>query len=254
VVDLGDLDRELVQVSRRQQEQVAMKQGQKPAEPRMEDVLASIRRAIDENAAGMPTARFGGSMAELRVKLDTSPVRESRPRRDVDHPASGSPQQGFAGILGGKRGFEPARPESETFPRRSDPVLSPREDEGQYVYEGYYGAQVVDYPETPAEEPYHRPAQLPPPRYLPPAPVSDHPQSFAAGPLLSESSSEATQAAFNRLAETITRRALGDRPIADITQELLRGMLKQWLDDNLPKIVEQLVREEIERVVRRPQR
>jgi cell pole-organizing protein PopZ len=31
-------------------------------------------------------------------------------------------------------------------------------------------------------------------------------------------------------------------------------MLKQWLDDNLPKIVEQLVREEIERVVRRPQR
>jgi cell pole-organizing protein PopZ len=224
-----------------------MKQGQKPAEPRMEDVLASIRRAIDENAAGMPTARFGGSMAELRVKLDASPVQESRPRRDVDHaPASGSSQQGFAGILGGKRGFEPARPEPEAFPRRPDPVISPRDDEGQYVYEGYYGAQI--------EEPYHRPAQLTPPRYLPPAPFSDHRQSFAAGPLLSESSSEATQAAFNHLAETITRRALGDRPIADITQELLRGMLKQWLDDNLPKIVEQLVREEIERVVRRPQR
>jgi uncharacterized protein len=31
-------------------------------------------------------------------------------------------------------------------------------------------------------------------------------------------------------------------------------MLKQWLDDNLPKIVERLVREEIARVVRRPQR
>ena len=29
-------------------------------------------------------------------------------------------------------------------------------------------------------------------------------------------------------------------------------MLKQWLDDNLPKLVERLVREEIERVVRRP--
>jgi cell pole-organizing protein PopZ len=232
-----------------------MKQGQKPAEPRMEDVLASIRRAIDENAAGMPTARFGGSMAELRVKLDTSPVQESRPRRDIDHaPTPGSPQQGFAGILGGKRGFEPARLEPEAFARRPDPVISPREDEGQYVYEGYYGAKVADYPETPVEEPYHRPAQLPPPRYLPPAPVSDHRQSFASGPLLSESSSEATQAAFNHLAETITRRALGDRPIADITQELLRGMLKQWLDDNLPKIVEQLVREEIERVVRRPQR
>jgi cell pole-organizing protein PopZ len=232
-----------------------MKQGQKPAEPRMEDVLASIRRAIDEIAAGMPTARFGGSMAELRVKLDTSPAQESRARRDFDHAAAaGSPPQGFAGILGGKRGFEPDRPEPEAFTRRPDPVISPSDDEGQYVYEGYYGAQVADYPEAPVEEPYHRPAQLPPPRYLPPAPVSDHRQSFAAEPLLSESSSEATQAAFNRLAETITRRALGDRPIADITQELLRGMLKQWLDDNLPKLVEQLVREEIERVVRRPQR
>ena len=231
-----------------------MKQGQKPAEPRMEDVLASIRRAIDENAASMPTARFGGSMAELRVRLDTSPVQESRPRRDVDHStAMGSPQ-GFAGILGGKRGFELARPEPKALPRRPDPVISTRDDEGQYVYEGYYGAKVADYPETPVEEPSHRPPQLPPPRYLPPAPVSDHRQSLASGPLLSESSSEATQAAFNHLAETITRRALGDRPIADITQELLRGMLKQWLDDNLPKIVEQLVREEIERVVRRPQR
>ena len=231
-----------------------MKQGQKPAEPRMEDVLASIRRAIDENAASMPTARFGGSMAELRVRLDTSPVQESRPRRDVDHStAMGSPQ-GFAGILGGKRGFELARPEPKAFPRRPDPAISTRDDEGQYVYEGYYGAKVADYPETPVEEPSHRPPQLPPPRYLPPAPVSDHRQSLASGPLLSESSSEATQAAFNHLAETITRRALGDRPIADITQELLRGMLKQWLDDNLPKIVEQLVREEIERVVRRPQR
>ena len=221
-----------------------MKQGQKPAEPRMEDVLASIRRAIDENAASMPTARFGGSMAELRVRLDTSPVQESRPRRDVDHStAMGSPQ-GFAGILGGKRGFELARPEPKAFPRRQVGVVQ--------VTLPY--AKVADYPQTPVEEPYHRPPQLPPPRYPPPAPVSDHRQSLASGPLLSESSSEATQAAFNHLAETITRRALGDRPIADITQELLRGMLKQWLDDNLPKIVEQLVREEIERVVRRPQR
>jgi len=35
-----------------------------------------------------------------------------------------------------------------------------------------------------------------------------------------------------------------------VTQELLRGMLKQWLDDNLPPLVERLVREEISRVAR----
>ena len=46
-------------------------------------------------------------------------------------------------------------------------------------------------------------------------------------------------------------RALGERPIEDITRELLRTMLKQWLDEHLPALVERLVREEIERVARR---
>ncbi len=62
------------------------------------------------------------------------------------------------------------------------------------------------------------------------------------------------QTSLDRLAETLAMRALGERPIGDSAHELLRGMLKQWLDENLPKIVERLVREEIERVVRRPER
>jgi cell pole-organizing protein PopZ len=32
---------------------------------------------------------------------------------------------------------------------------------------------------------------------------------------------------------------------------MLKSLLKQWLDDNLPALVERLVREEIERVARR---
>jgi hypothetical protein len=36
-----------------------------------------------------------------------------------------------------------------------------------------------------------------------------------------------------------------------MTRDLLRGMLKHWLDANLPGLVERLVREEIERVARR---
>jgi cell pole-organizing protein PopZ len=38
--------------------------------------------------------------------------------------------------------------------------------------------------------------------------------------------------------------------IEDSVKEMLRPMLKQWLDDNLPGIVERLVRQEIERVAR----
>lgn len=242
-----------------------MKQGQKPAEPRMEDVLASIRRAIDENASTAASSeRFAGSMAELRVKIDNPPARtDSRTRRDYDYTANntGSHQpQGFAGILGGRRGggedgFRERTASYEAKPRRPDPIVP--DEQGQYVYDGYYGAQVAEYVEPAPEPESYSPVQeeMNPPRYLPPAAVAESPQDFVGEPgLMSESSSAATQAAFNQLAETITRRALGDRPIADIAQELLRGMLKQWLDEHLPKIVERLVREEIERVVRRPQR
>lgn len=239
-----------------------MKQGQKPAEPRMEDVLASIRRAIDENAA-VTSDRFSRPISELRAKVDPPPPRaESPPRRKFDYPpanGSGSHQpQGFAGILSGRRdakipGFRENTPPSyETLPRQPEPIIP--ETREPYAYDGYYSAEVTDYVE-PEPEPYAPAPDLSPPRFPPPAAVAEPEPDYAeeAG-LLSESSSAATQAAFNQLAETITRRALGDRPIADIAQELLRGMLKQWLDENLPTIVERLVREEIERVVRRPQR
>ena len=38
--------------------------------------------------------------------------------------------------------------------------------------------------------------------------------------------------------------------IEEMAREMLRPMLKQWLDDNLPVMVERLVRSEIERVAR----
>lgn len=228
----------------------------------MEDVLASIRRAIDEDARGQAPERFGGSMTELRVKLEAPSSPEPRQKRNYSFPSTGrSPTaQGFAGILGGKREFGESRPRAPshiaTEPARTQAVMAPKPSEGQYLYDGYYGAQLEDYAE-PAPDPYRASEPVSAPRYLPLAPpaIANHRQGSAQNErLLSETSSEATQAAFNRLAETITQRALGERPIADVANELLRGMLKQWLDDNLPKIVERLVREEIERVVRRPQR
>ncbi len=44
------------------------------------------------------------------------------------------------------------------------------------------------------------------------------------------------------------------RSFDEIAQEMLRPMLQEWLDDNLPTLVERLVREEIERVARGPRR
>ena len=44
------------------------------------------------------------------------------------------------------------------------------------------------------------------------------------------------------------------RSFDEIAEDLLRPMLQEWLDDNLPTLVERLVREEIERVARGPRR
>ena len=231
-----------------------MKHGQKPAEPRMEDVLASIRRAIDGNAHGPARHRVSASMAEFRVRLDAPASKETRGTSSSEPapPVASSQSHGFAGILSGKRIPGETSAPRETVksrePRPPEPVVPQNTNDGQSLYDGYYGARLEDGIEP-------APPQTNPGRFLPPLPHalgSNRQASPQMNGLMSEASSGAAQAAFGRLAEMLARRAPGERPIADVTQELLRGMLKQWLDDNLPKIVERLVREEIERVARRP--
>ncbi len=66
--------------------------------------------------------------------------------------------------------------------------------------------------------------------------------------LLSPSADQAVQAAFHNLAGTILSN--NARTLEDLVKEMLRPMLKGWLDENLPPLVERLVRQEIERVSR----
>ena len=66
--------------------------------------------------------------------------------------------------------------------------------------------------------------------------------------LLSSVTSAAVDSAFNTLAQTVL--VQNARTLEDLVREMLRPMLKAWLDDNLPGMVERLVRAEIERVSR----
>ena len=54
--------------------------------------------------------------------------------------------------------------------------------------------------------------------------------------------------AFNTLANTVLSN--NARTLEDLVKEMLRPMLKSWLDDNLPGLVERIVKAEIERVSR----
>jgi cell pole-organizing protein PopZ len=66
--------------------------------------------------------------------------------------------------------------------------------------------------------------------------------------LMSPSSTAAVSAAFNSLASTVLSEH--SRTLEDIVKEMMRPMLKSWLDENLPGLVERMVRAEIERVSR----
>jgi len=66
--------------------------------------------------------------------------------------------------------------------------------------------------------------------------------------LMSSSTSAMVDSAFNSLAQTVL--VQNARTLEDLVKEMLRPMLKTWLDDNLPGLVERLVRAEIERVSR----
>jgi cell pole-organizing protein PopZ len=67
-------------------------------------------------------------------------------------------------------------------------------------------------------------------------------------PLLSTKSAETVASQFQALAAGV---ALSESDILDkCVQEMLRPMLREWLDENLPSLVERLVRAEIERLAR----
>ena len=67
-------------------------------------------------------------------------------------------------------------------------------------------------------------------------------------PLLSPEANEAVISSFGALSVNLAMRSA---ELADgLVREMLRPMLKQWLDENLPAIVERLVRAEIQRVAR----
>lgn len=82
----------------------------------------------------------------------------------------------------------------------------------------------------------------------PPRPAAATISADAEPPLVSPATDQSVAAAFNAL--VATRFVQNADAVAALTRELLRPMVKAWLDKNLPAMVERLVRAEIERVAR----
>lgn len=76
--------------------------------------------------------------------------------------------------------------------------------------------------------------------------------------LASETTATASAAALARLATVRGERRqepapprVGDRPLEEVVRELLRPLLRTWLDENLPELVERLVKAEIARITKK---
>jgi uncharacterized protein len=213
-----------------------MAQPAKAQEPTMEEILASIRRIIADDDAAKPQSK---------------PASPKPP----EPPAKAAPPVAAA----------PSEPMGQDD---IDAMLSAVEDDLDDVVpaQSESPAEVLELTEamaTPSPEPkppaFHKidaeqdvvfdepqPAPSPPPQPSPPR--SDPTQDASEPPLLSPAATAVVNSAFGTLAHSML--VQNAKTLEDLVKEMLRPMLKAWLDDNLPTLVERLVRAEIERVSR----
>lgn len=237
---------------------MAMAKSNLAHEQTVEDILASIRQVIngeDARSAPGPAGSATGSMPSPRNPASAAPpraggtvtaIRGSRVvTADNDAPEDIRPgigEEAAAMAVPDDRGeiqdviemaieqalgaFTPGKkqPESQLFP--SAKARAPRMTAARPRVE----------PRPPREAP----------RMIEQTPRLSPPSSSPS--LLSPRANAAVAASFGDLAKVLSSR--GARDIDQTVEDLLRPMLKDWLEDNLPPLVERLVREEIERVSR----
>lgn len=198
----------------------------------MEEILASIRKIISESDG---EEEEGGAVeAAADDPMDNIPMPDPEPEDDgvldlVDE-VSEDDDMSMEELMNSfdEPSLEPEPdPEPEPKPPPPQPPPPPPEPETDY-----YSDQ-----ETPPPPPPRRPYRPPPP---PPPPPDD------AG-IMSDSARHMASMSFSRLTGEMP---VGVRTVEQLLMELMRPILKEWLDENLPPLVESLVREEIDRTVR----
>ncbi len=249
-----------------------MTQPAKVQEPSMEEILASIRRIIADDEAKPPIAeKAAGSAASAKPEKSVAaapavkaPVMNDIPPSAIPAaqaaaakapppiapapppaapPAASNSQDDIDAMLAGldeatsEAEIRPPQPDGEVFELTDEMALP---DPPPSAFQKIDPEDDLEFTETAAARAAHRqPAFEPPPFESPAAPP---PQ------ILSRSTVSAVESAFNTLANTVLSN--NARTLEDLVKEMLRPMLKSWLDDNLPGLVERIVKAEIERVSR----
>src|SRR6516165_4703524 len=249
-----------------------MTQPAKVQEPSMEEILASIRRIIADDEAKPPGGEKPAAASQSAPAKSEKPgTAAAAPKPQVTNdvppstipaavaaasktpPAPPAPSAGPApdaansqddidALLNGLD--EPTSPElrapqsdGEVFELTDDmAVPSAALPSPQPSFHKIDPEDDLEFTESVASRNVQRTAAYEPPQ-VPPSP-----------PILSQTTVSAVESAFNTLAHTVLSN--NARTLEDLVREMLRPMLKSWLDDNLPGLVERIVKGEIERVSR----
>lgn len=239
-------------------------------EPSMEEILASIRRIIEDSDTVRTPAEdavAAGADAAEPVESNTGPDVDAFRAGLADAPATPAPLsmaeiQADVAVPQAQRSapersaevhplrdrFAPASGETAETPDAPRTAM-PAEDEPveETVVEETPAEQVAVTEEPEVARPESSPFAL---RDEQPEAVAaaEAPRPETKSSIISEVTGRQVAAAFGELSDAFasSRR----RSFDEIAEEMLRPMLQDWLDNNLPTLVERLVREEIERVAR----
>lgn len=201
-------------------------------EPTMEEILASIRRIISENDDPNAAAAKPAAAPSARPPATDDGVLEL-----TDMVGADGKVVNLAAAKNAPSVTIPEPPAKEEFPTMAEPSPEPAPK-----------AQAAEMPADDIELAASEPAPA---------------RSDSEDSLLAAGTAAASTAAFAALAQQLGRRSddgaqptaslsIGSgRTLEDLVKEMLRPMLSEWLDANLPGLVERMVKREIERIVRR---
>jgi uncharacterized protein len=243
-----------------------MTQPAKVQEPSMEEILASIRRIIaDDEAKPVAAEKVPPAPASPAAAAAPPPPKTEKPApapptaraaeppprapakaaTPTPPPAPSAPnnQDDIDALLNGlddvttAEEIRPAEPDPELEVLELTDEMALHDPQAQAAFMKVEPPDDLEFTEAAARAPVREPAyDLPPP-----SPI-DSPA------ILSRSTVSAVESAFNSLAHTVLSN--NARTLEDLVKEMLRPMLKSWLDDNLPGLVERIVKAEIDRVSR----
>ncbi len=208
----------------------------------VEEILASIRQAISEDDARRSFA-----------------YRRQEPRSSAEPAPRPAPARTLHALVEAEEEAEPVpeTPETPEDDAAEDAEFAPAEAYDQGVIENAI-EQALNGVRAELESKRQPVSRLKPrqelikatPRTIPRAnrPVTARRETPGSRSLLSPRADSQVAASFDDLAKAMIEGNAGQ--LDAVVEDILRPMLKQWLDANLPQMVERMVREEIERVAR----